>query len=141
DWSSDVCSSDLSGEALIALIQKKRDTGVWLTVLGFGMGNLKDATMESLAQHGNGYYAYIDSADECNRALSIPQMIPVARDVKIQVEFNPAKVLSYRLIGYDNRLLAKEDFEDDAKDAGDMSAGHQVTALYEIIPAAGERPD
>jgi Ca-activated chloride channel family protein len=125
-----------SHEGLVKLIEAKRKTGIYLTVLGFGMGNLKDNTMESLAEHGNGHYAYIDTVEEARRVMveKIGHMQAVARDVKIQVEFNTSKVLYYRLIGYDNRLLAKEDFDDDAKDAGDMGAGQQVTAIYEIIP-------
>lgn len=131
-------------EDLVKLIQAQRKTGIYLTVLGFGMGNLKDRTMESLAEHGNGHYAYVDTLEEARRVMvdNIAHLQPVARDVKIQVEFNKGLVQYYRLIGYDNRLLSKEDFEDDAKDAGDMGAGQQVTAIYEIIPQEGaERVD
>ncbi len=120
------------------IIEKERDSGVFLTVLGFGYGNLKDAKLETLAQNGNGNYAYIDSVLEARRAL-VEQMgatlLTVAKDVKLQVEFNPAQVKAYRLIGYENRRLRDEDFKDDKKDAGDLGAGHSVTALYEIIPA------
>jgi autotransporter-associated beta strand protein len=119
------------------LITEKARSGVFLSVLGFGTGNLKDRTMETLADKGNGNYGYIDSLSEA-RKLLVEQMtgtlITIAKDVKIQVEFNPAQVASYRLIGYENRLLAKEDFNDDTKDAGEIGAGHSVTALYEIVP-------
>jgi Ca-activated chloride channel homolog len=130
----------VTGSSLIRLIETKRDTGVFLTVLGFGMGNLKDATMEKLAQHGNGSYAYIDSFSEAHRVFveQVVNLVPIAKDVKIQIEFNPSHVQAYRLIGYENRLLKHEDFNDDAKDAGDMGAGHTVTALYEIIPPGVE---
>jgi len=123
---------------LLALIQEKAKTGVFLSVLGYGMGNLKDDTMELLADKGNGNYGYIDSLSEARKTL-VEQMsgtlVTIAKDVKIQIEFNPAAVKSYRLLGYENRLLAKEDFNDDKKDAGEIGAGHNVTALYEIIPA------
>jgi Ca-activated chloride channel homolog len=133
--------------SLVKLIEAKRDSGVFLSVLGFGMGNLKDATMEELSNKGNGNYAYIDSLREARKVL-VEQMggtlVTVAKDVKIQVEFNPAAVAAYRLIGYENRILAKEDFNDDRKDAGEVGAGHTVTALYEVVPAgrsvAGEAP-
>ena len=122
---------------LTRLIEDKARTGVYLTVLGFGMGNYKDSTLEKLADKGNGNYGYIDSANEAKKVF-VQQaggtLITVAKDVKIQVEFNPAKVGAYRLIGYENRLLNKEDFNDDTKDAGDVGAGHTVTALYEIVP-------
>jgi Ca-activated chloride channel family protein len=126
----------VTGSELIRLVESKRDTGISLTVLGFGMGNLKDATMEQLAQHGNGFYAYIDTLAEAQRVFleKIGTLIPIANDVKVQVEFNPAQVQAYRLIGYENRLLDHHDFNNDAKDAGDMGAGHTVTALYEIVP-------
>lgn len=127
-------------EALLALIQEKARSRVFLTVLGFGMGNLKDGTLEQLANKGNGAYGYIDTWREA-RKVFVEQvegtLATVAKDVKIQVEFNPARVASYRLIGYENRVLAKEDFNDDRVDAGDVGAGHTVTALYEIVPAAG----
>src|SRR5688572_22726892 len=120
------------------LIEDKAKSGVFLTVLGFGMGNLKDSTMEKLADRGNGNYAYIDSLNEARKVL-VEQMsgtlFTIAKDVKIQVEFNPAAVTAYRLIGYENRILAAEDFNDDTKDAGEIGAGHTVTALYEVVPA------
>lgn len=113
-------------------------SGVFLSVLGFGSGNLKDRTLETLADKGNGLYACIDSVSEARKVL-VEQMqgtlVTVAKDVKVQVEFNPAAVREYRLIGYENRLLAKEDFNDDGKDAGDVGAGHSVVALYELVPA------
>ena len=125
------------------LIEKERESGVFLSVLGFGTGNLNDSTMELLANKGNGNYAYIDSISEGRKVL-VEQMgstlFTIAKDVKIQVEFNPARVAGYRLIGYENRLLAKEDFNDDKKDAGEIGAGHTVTALYEIIPAGQAVP-
>jgi Ca-activated chloride channel family protein len=121
---------------LIRLIEEKRQTGVYLSVLGFGMGNLKNTTMESLAQHGNGQYAYIDTQAEARKVFveDVANLVPIARDVKIQVEFNPTHVQAYRLVGYENRLLKDQDFNDDRKDAGDMGAGHAVTALYEVVP-------
>jgi len=126
---------------LTRLIEAKAKSGVFLSVLGFGMGNLKDGTLEKLADKGNGHYAYIDSAKEAEKVL-VQEMgatlVTIAKDVKIQVEFNPAKVGAYRLIGYENRLLAKEDFNDDRKDAGEIGAGHHVTALYEIVPSGKE---
>jgi Ca-activated chloride channel family protein len=127
---------------LVRLIEEKRKTGVYLTVLGFGMGNLQDAKLEQLAHHGNGHYAYIDSLDEA-RKVFVEQggaLVTVAKDVKLQVEFNPAKVSAYRLIGYENRVLTAEDFRNDAKDAGDMGSGHTCTALYEIVPAGEKAP-
>ncbi len=131
---------------LVRLIEEKAASGVFLTVLGFGLGNYKDATLEKLANHGNGNYGYIDTRREAEKLL-VEQvsgtLVTVAKDVKIQVEFNPAKVSSYRLIGYENRLLKKEDFNDDKVDAGEIGAGHTVTALYEIVPVGAEpkRPD
>jgi Ca-activated chloride channel homolog len=122
---------------LVRLIEEKRRTGVFLTVLGFGEGNLKDSKMEMLADHGNGNYTYIDNLLEAKKTLVHElggTLYTVAKDVKIQIEFNPAHVRAYRLIGYENRLLADEDFTDDTKDAGDVGSGHSVTALYEIIP-------
>jgi Ca-activated chloride channel homolog len=122
---------------LTRLIEDKAKSGVFLSVLGFGTGNLKDSTMEKLADKGNGNYAYIDSINEARKVL-VEQMggtlMTVAKDVKIQVDFNPAKVNAYRLIGYENRVLANQDFNDDTRDAGDMGAGHTVTALFEIVP-------
>src|SRR5205823_9756258 len=127
-----------SQSELTDLIQQKAKSGVFLTVLGFGYGNLKDSTMEKLADKGNGNYAYIDSLSEGKKVL-VEQMagtlITVAKDVKMQIEFNPGHVSGYRLIGYENRLLKKEDFNDDKKDAGEIGAGHTVTALYELVPA------
>jgi Ca-activated chloride channel homolog len=123
---------------LTRLIEHERDDGVFLTVLGFGMGNLKDSTMEKLADRGNGNYGYVDSLDEARKLLVAQAgatLVTVAKDVKLQVEFNPARVAGYRLIGYENRLLADQDFADDKKDAGDIGAGHTVTALYELVPA------
>lgn len=119
------------------LIEEKRDQGVFLTVLGFGMGNYKDNRMEKIADKGNGNYVYIDNISEANKALVKElraTLFTIAKDVKIQIEFNPAKVETYRLIGYENRMLKKEDFDDDTKDAGELGAGHTVTALYEITP-------
>ncbi len=124
-------------DQLVALIKEKAASGIFLSVLGFGMGNLKDATLEQLADKGNGNYAYIDSLAEARKVL-VEQLsgtlVTIAKDVKIQIEFNPARVQSYRLIGYENRILAKEDFNDDKKDAGEIGAGHTVTALYEVVP-------
>ncbi|ADU22203.1 vWA domain-containing protein [Ruminococcus albus] len=125
-----------SEEELKALIEEKRDKGVFLSVLGFGMGNYKDNRLEALADNGNGNYAYIDSVDEAERVLVTEMngtMFTVAKDAKIQVEFNPTNVAYYKLVGYENRLLEDQDFEDDTKDAGDVGANQQVTALYELI--------
>jgi Ca-activated chloride channel homolog len=123
---------------LIRLIEEKAKSGVFLTALGFGMGNLKDSTLEKLADHGNGNYAYIDTLWEARKVL-VEQMgatlVTIAKDVKLQLEFNPSAVKAFRLIGYENRVLAHQDFNDDKKDAGDIGAGHTVTALYEIVPA------
>ena len=128
---------------LIDLIEQERDAGVYLTVLGFGAGNLQDSKMEQLADHGNGNYAYIDNLLEARRVL-VEQMgatlLTVAKDVKLQVEFNPAHVKGYRLLGYENRRLRDEEFNDDTRDAGDLGAGHSVTALYELIPADSDEP-
>ncbi len=130
-----------SDAELVHLIEERRDHGIFLTVLGFGTGNLKDGRMEQLADKGNGQYAYVDNIRE-GRRVFVNQMagtlFTIAKDVKLQVEFNPARVASYRLIGYENRVLATEDFADDRKDAGDLGAGHSVTALYEIEPVAEE---
>lgn len=133
-------SSDADMERLIEV---ERTHGVFFTVLGFGMGNYQDAKLETLADKGNGNYAYIDDALEAEKTLVHElggTLFTVAKDVKIQVEFNPAQVASYRLIGYENRLLAREDFDDDTKDAGEMGAGHSVTALYEIVPVGADEP-
>ena len=127
-----------SDQDMEQLIEQERKSGVFLSVLGYGMGNYKDSKMETLADKGNGNYAYIDNITEARKTLVSEfggTLFTVAKDVKLQLEFNPAKVASYRLIGYENRLLNKEDFNNDLKDAGDMGAGHTVTALYEIIPA------
>jgi Ca-activated chloride channel family protein len=125
-------------KALIEMIEHQRDSGITLTALGFGTGNFNEAMMEQVADHGNGNYAYIDSALEADKVLSdemASTLFTIAKDVKIQVEFNPAQVSQYRLIGYENRALREEDFENDRVDAGDIGAGHQVTAIYEIVPA------
>lgn len=132
-----------SDNELVDMIEQKRKTGIFLSVLGFGTGNLNDSMMEKLADKGNGNYSYIDSQEEARKALGSEvagTLFTIARDVKIQVEFNPAKVAGYRLIGYENRMLANRDFEDDRKDAGEIGAGHSVTALYEVVPA-GQRVD
>jgi Ca-activated chloride channel family protein len=123
------------------LVEEKRGLGIYMTVLGFGMGNIKDDKMEIIADKGNGNYAYIDNIQEARRVLVQEfggTLFTIAKDVKFQIEFNPAYVKAYRLVGYENRLLADEDFNDDTKDAGEMGAGHTVTALYEIIPAGSE---
>ena len=126
---------------LIRLIEAKATSRVFLSVLGFGMGNIKDSTLERLADKGNGHYAYIDTLREARKEL-VEQLgatlVTIAKDVKIQVEFNPARVGAYRLIGYENRLLRNEDFHDDTKDAGEIGAGHHVTALYELVPPGPE---
>ncbi len=128
---------------LVRLIEEKAKSNVFLTVLGFGMGNLKDSTLELLADKGNGNYGYIDSRREAEKLL-VEQvggtLVTIAKDVKIQVEFNPAQASAYRLIGYENRLLKKEDFNNDKIDAGEIGAGHTVTALYEVIPAGADEP-
>ena len=123
------------------MAEKKAKSGVFLTVLGFGRGNLNDAMMEQISNKGNGNYHYVDNTMEARKVL-VEQMsgtlVTIAKDVKIQVEFNPAKVAGYRLLGYENRMLAREDFNDDTKDAGEIGAGHAVTALYEIVPVGTE---
>lgn len=127
-----------SDAELVRLIENKRQSNIFLSVLGFGTGNTNDSMMEKLADKGNGNYSYIDSREEAGKALGAQvagTLYTIAKDVKIQVEFNPAKVAGYRLIGYENRLLADRDFNDDKKDAGEIGAGHTVTALYEIVPA------
>ena len=127
--------------ALERLIEEKRKTGVYLTVLGFGSGNTKDARMETLADKGNGNYAYIDSVLEARKVLVTEMggtLVTIAKDVKLQLEWNPARVKGYRLIGYENRALAAQDFNDDKKDAGELGAGHRVTAFYELIPAGSD---
>ena len=139
-----------SDAEMVELIEKKREEGTFLTVLGFGTGNLKDAKMEKLANKGNGNYAYVDTPMEARKVLVTEMgatLLTVAKDVKLQIEFNPSRVAAYRLLGYENRLLRDEDFVDDTKDAGELGAGHSVTALYEIIPpdapdaATVRRPD
>jgi Ca-activated chloride channel family protein len=123
------------------LVEEKRNLGVFMTVLGFGMGNIKDDKMEIIADKGNGNYSYIDNLQEARKVLVSEfggTLFTIAKDVKFQIEFNPAKVESYRLIGYENRLLNEEDFNDDTKDAGEMGSGHNVTALYELVPAGSD---
>lgn len=126
-----------SNDGLQKLIEEERKSGVFLSILGYGMGNYKDSKMQALAQAGNGNHAYIDNLQEANKVLVNEfgaTMYTVAKDVKLQIEFNPSKVQAYRLVGYESRLLNKEDFNDDTKDAGEMGAGHTVTAFYEVIP-------
>jgi Ca-activated chloride channel family protein len=130
-----------SNASMERLIEEKRKDGVFLTVLGFGMGNYKDSKMETLADKGNGNYSYIDNITEARKVLVNEfggTLFTIAKDVKLQIEFNPTKVKAYRLIGYENRVLKNEDFNNDKKDAGDLGSGHTVTALYEIIPAGVE---
>ncbi len=125
------------------LIEQKREGGIFMTVLGFGMGNYKDDKMEIIADKGNGNYAYIDNIQEARKVFITEfggTLFTIAKDVKFQIEFNPARVKGYRLVGYENRLLNDEDFNDDQKDAGEMGAGHTVTALYELIPAGSDEP-
>ena len=127
-----------SDDALVALIERERQSGIFLSVLGYGEGNYQDAKMQQLADKGNGNHFYIDNSTEAQRVLVKEfggTLFTIAKDVKIQVEFNPAAVSAYRLIGYENRMLAAEDFNDDHKDAGELGSGHRVTALYELIPA------
>ncbi len=127
-----------SDAELVRIIEEERESGIFLTVLGFGMGNYKDNKMQQLAQHGNGHHAYVDDISEARKVFVHEfggTLFTIAKDVKLQVEFNPALVAGYRLIGYENRMLQTEDFNDDKKDAGDIGSGHTVTALYEIIPA------
>ena len=139
DWNVGTTSTD----ALVKLIEDKRETGVFLSVFGFGMGNLRDEMMVQLAGKGNGNYGYIDTLKEAQKAF-VEQLggtlVTVAKDVKIQVEFNPAVIKSYRLLGYEKRALAAKDFHDDKKDAGEMGAGHVVTALYELVPVGAADP-
>ncbi len=130
-----------SDAEMIRLVERRREEGTFLTVLGFGTGNLKDTKMEQMADHGNGHYAYIDSYSEARKVFVREfggTLFTVAKDVKIQVEFNPARVQAYRLLGYENRLLAREDFADDRKDAGELGAGQSVTALYEVVPVGAD---
>ncbi|HYC76102.1 MAG TPA: VWA domain-containing protein, partial [Planctomycetota bacterium] len=124
-------------DALVRLVEEEAKSGVFLTALGFGMGNLKDATLEQIANKGNGNYGYVDDDREARKLLvdgATGTLVTVAKDVKLQIEFNPTQVAAYRLLGYENRKLAAKDFRDDAKDAGEVGAGHVVTALYEIVP-------
>mgnify|MGYP001791312275 CR=1 FL=1 len=133
-----------SNAAMERMIEKKRSEGIFLTVLGFGMGNYKDSKMELLADRGNGNYAYIDNIQEAKKVLVSEfggTLFTIAKDVKFQLEFNPAKVQGYRLIGYENRALRSEDFNDDKKDAGELGSGHTVTALYEVIPTGVDAGD
>lgn len=128
-------------DALVEMIEKERDSGITLTTLGFGTGNYNEAMMEQVANHGNGNYSYIDSALEAEKVLSDEMqstLFTIAKDVKIQIEFNPAHVSQYRLLGYENRILREEDFDNDKVDAGDIGAGHQVTAIYEVVPAGAK---
>lgn len=132
-----------SDAAMERLIEQKRKAGIFLTVLGYGMGNYKDSKMEVLADKGNGNYAYIDNITEARKVLVNEfggTLFTIAKDVKLQIEFNPANVKAYRLIGYENRMLANEDFNNDKKDAGELGSGHTVTALYEIVPAGADTP-
>lgn len=133
-----------SEDELKTMIEERRNQGIYLTVLGLGMGNYKDARMEALADNGNGNYAYIDTLNEANKVLVTElssTLLTIAKDVKIQIDFNSKLVESYRLIGYENRVMAAEDFDNDKKDAGEIGAGHSVTALYEIIPSDGAAAD
>jgi Ca-activated chloride channel family protein len=133
-----------SDDALERLIEKERETGIYLTVLGYGQGNYQDAKMQKLADKGNGNHSYIDGIGEAKKVLVHEfggTLFTIAKDVKLQIEFNSAKIKGYRLIGYEKRILAKEDFNNDKKDAGDLGSGHTVTALYEIIPNGKESPE
>ncbi len=128
-------------KALLEMVEHERDSGITLTTLGFGEGNYNEAMMEQVADHENGNYAYIDTALEARKVLGeqlSSTLFTIAKDVKIQVEFNPARVKEYRLIGYENRALREEDFNNDRVDAGEIGAGHQVTAIYEIVPAGAK---
>lgn len=130
-----------SNDQLVRMVEKESKGGIDLTVLGFGMGNFNDAMLEKISGSGNGNYAFIDSFNEARKVLQdqiAGTLVTIAKDVKIQVEFNPAQVAAYRLIGYENRILQSEDFNDDKKDAGEIGAGHSVTALYEIVPTGTE---
>lgn len=132
-----------SQEELVALIEEKRESGIFLTVLGVGRGNLNDAAMEQIANNGNGTYEYIDKVEQLKKVFiyDFQKFFTVAKDVKVQVAFNPELVLAYRLIGYENRVLNQEDFEDDNKDAGEIGANQNITALYEIVPAVTNSPN
>jgi Ca-activated chloride channel family protein len=125
------------------MIEEKAKGGVFLSVLGFGMGNYKDGRMEELSNRGNGNYAYVDSLREARKVLveeMTSTLVTIAKDVKIQIFFNPQRVAGYRLVGYENRMLKKQDFNDDTKDAGEIGAGHAVTALYELVPSGEKVP-
>ncbi|MDW3192128.1 MAG: VWA domain-containing protein [Cytophagales bacterium] len=126
-----------SQEDLVTLIEEKRASGIYITVIGVGRGNLNDAALEQIANHGNGTYEYVDHIEQLRKVFiyDYSKFYAVAKDVKVQVEFNPELVSSYRLIGYENRVLETEDFEDDSEDAGEIGAGQNITALYEIVPA------
>ena len=142
DGDFNVGTSDKDG--LVALIEREAKSGVFLSVLGFGTGNLKESNLESIADRGNGHYAYVDGLREAKRQLVerlVANLVVVAKDAKIQIEFNPAAVASYRLLGYENRTMAARDFRDDTKDGGEVGAGHQVTALYEVVPAGLDEGD
>jgi Ca-activated chloride channel family protein len=131
-----------STSEMVRLIEEKRKDDIYITICGFGMGNYKDGRMEQISNAGNGNYFYIDNIKEAKKVFVTEMranLFTIAKDVKIQIEFNPTKVQAYRLIGYENRLLAKEDFDDDKKDAGELGAGHTVTALYEIVPAGSDQ--
>ena len=133
-----------SRDELQRLVEEKRNKGIYISVLGYGMGNYRDDMAETIANKGNGNYAYIDNFTEAKKVLVNEfggTLYTVAKDVKLQLEFNPQYVKEYRLVGYENRTLANEDFEDDKKDAGEIGAGHTVTALYELIPAKGATTD
>ena len=132
-----------SQSELVTLIRDEAKSGVYLSVLGFGTGNYQDAAMEALSDHGNGNFAYVDTAAEAERVLgrrALATLVAVARDVKVQTEFNPSEVAAYRLIGYENRVMADEEFRDDSADAGEVGAGHEVTAFYEVVPYGAEVP-
>jgi Ca-activated chloride channel family protein len=129
---------------LVAMIEAKRKSGITLTVLGFGSGNLNDEMMEAISNKGNGIYGVISSQEHADRYVSermLSTIVHIAKDVKIQVEFNPARVYAYRLLGYENRAIADQDFRDDIVDAGEIGAGHRVTALYEVVPAGATVPE
>jgi Ca-activated chloride channel homolog len=128
---------------MVRFIEEKRKENIYLTICGFGMGNYKDGRLEQISNAGNGNYFYIDREEEAEKVFVKElraNMFTIAKDVKIQIEFNPEKVQSYRLIGYENRVLASEDFNNDKKDAGELGAGHTVTALYEIVPKGSTSP-
>ena len=132
-----------STEDLITLIEEKRDLGIFITVLGVGRGNLNDAALEQIANNGNGTYEYIDTVEQLRKVFiyDFSKFFTVAKDVKVQVQFNPETILAYRLIGYENRVLNNEDFEDDEEDAGEIGANQNITAIYEIIPQSNQNPN